>query len=199
MIALSRLQRDPRDLKAGDIIGFSGDSWLSASINLATYGLPWWSLSHVGIVADYDGELLLFESTTLNDVPCVIQGRPFRGTQAQRPIARIGGYKGKVWHYSLYRPLYPDEDMRLTKLLVSTVGTPYDEIGALRAGGIGWSWIESLLREQDLSSIFCSEWVAAAYAAIGLFATDNVSRWNPNRLVRYLRHHEILLKPRRLK
>ena len=49
------------------------------------------------------------------------------------------------------------------------------------------SWIESLFREQDLHAIFCSEWVAAAYAVTGLYPTDNVSRWNPNRLIRCLR------------
>ena len=58
--------------KAGDIIGFSGDSWMSAGINMATYGIPFWSLSHVGIVGEHDGELLLFESTELNKLPCAI-------------------------------------------------------------------------------------------------------------------------------
>ena len=49
------LLRSPRprpEPKAGDIIGFSGDSWLSVGINLATYGIPFWSLSHVGILGD---------------------------------------------------------------------------------------------------------------------------------------------------
>ena len=43
------------------------------------------------------------------------------------------------------------------------------------------------------------EMISAAYADIGLMPTDNASRWNPNSLVRHLRHHEILLKPFRIK
>jgi hypothetical protein len=42
--------------KPGDILGFSGDTWVSATINLATYGIPYWHLSHVGIVAEWDGD-----------------------------------------------------------------------------------------------------------------------------------------------
>ena len=53
--------------------------------------------------------------------------------------------------------------------------------------------------EEDVTTIFCSEWCCAAHTAIGLFRTDNVSRWNPNRFVRTERRQGILLKPRRLK
>ena len=40
----------PDEIKAGDIIGFSGDSWISTLVNIATYGIPFWGLSHVGIM-----------------------------------------------------------------------------------------------------------------------------------------------------
>ncbi len=187
--------------KAGDIIGFSGRSWLSAGINIATYGIPLWGLSHVGILANApDGRLLIFESTSLDgNIPCEITGKPICGTQAHVLDFILGHYSGKAYHYPLYRPLYPNEDERLTEFLIGTIGVPYDAMGALRSAGVGLSWIESLFREQSLASIFCSEWVAAAYAVIGLYPTDNVSRWNPNKLVRRLRRTEILLKPRRLK
>ena len=130
--------------KAGDIIGFSGDSWLSVGINLATYGIPFWSLSHVGIVGEHDGELLLFESTSLSDLPCVIQGKPVWGTQAHRIDECVRTYGGKVWHYPLYRPLYPFESKRLSEFLLEYIGKDYDAIGAFRAGGIGWSWLEGI-------------------------------------------------------
>ncbi|MFZ5833151.1 MAG: hypothetical protein ACOY3P_23945 [Planctomycetota bacterium] len=188
-------------IKAGDIIGFSGRSWLSVGINIATYGIPFWGISHVGITANApDGRLLIFESTSLEGgIPCEITGKPICGTQAHDLDFILGHYSGKAWHYPLYRPLYANEDERLTKFLIDTIGVPYDALGAFRSAGVGLSWIESLFREQDLSTIFCSEMVAAAYATVGLFATDNVSRWNPNKLVRHLRRAEILLKPRRLK
>jgi len=104
-----------------------------------------------------------------------------------------------VWHYPFYRPLYPFESKRLSEFLLEYLGKDYDAIGAFRAGGIGWSWLESKLRRQDLTSLFCSEYCAAAHAHVGVFRTDHVSRWSPNRLVRTERRRGILLKPWRLK
>lgn len=187
------------ELKPGDLIGFSGHNLVSATINLATYGIPFWHLSHVGIVGEHDGELLLFESTTLNETPCVIQRRQVAGAQSHRIASRIAGYRGKVWHYPLSRPLLPFEFNRLNKFLRRYIGRDYDTIGAFRAGGIGWSWIESKLHEQNLESLFCSEYCVAAHAHVGVFRTDHAGRWNPNRLCRTERHRGILLKPWRIK
>jgi len=187
-------------VKAGDIIGFSGRSWISAGINIATYGIPLWDISHVGIMANApDGRLLIFESTSLENLPCEISHENFTGTQAHLLDDILRVYDGKAYHYPLYRSLYPTEDERLTEFLIDTLGTPYDAMGAFRSAGVGLSWIESLFHPSNLHTIFCSEWVAAAYAVTGLHATDNVSRWNPNRLRRNLRWHGILCKPRRLK
>jgi hypothetical protein len=190
----------PDESKAGDIIGFSGDSWISTLVNIATYGIPFWSLSHVGVLGHADdGRLMLFESTQLDGLPCEITGEVFLGTQAHQLEHVVEAYKGKVWHYPVFRPLYAGEDERLTDFLMATLHAPYDRLGAFRSAGVGLSWIESLLHPDNLNSIFCSELVAAAYACIGLWATDNVSRWNPNRLVRRLRAAGVLRKPRRLK
>jgi len=188
-------------VKAGDIIGFSGRSWISAAVNVATYGIPLYGISHVGIMGHAaDGRLLIFESTSLDgDVPCGITGKPIVGTQAHPLEDILKLYRGSAWHYPLYRSLYPGEDARLTEFLMETIGIPYDMMGAFRSAGVGLSWIESLFRESDLRMIFCSEWVAAAYAVTGLHPTDNVSRWNPNRLCRHLRWHGILCRPRRIK
>jgi hypothetical protein len=192
--------RDLHDVQSGDIIGFSGDCITSDLINIATYGIPRWGISHVGIMGGAtDGRLLLFESTTLDGLPCEITEKPFCGTQAHSLDAVVRSYKGKIWHYPLYRSLYDNEQQRLTDFLIGTIHTPYDEMGAFRSAGVGLSWIESLFREQDLSKIFCSEWCVAAHTAIGIFRTDNVSRWNPNRFVRTERRRGILLKPWRMK
>jgi hypothetical protein len=168
-------------------------------INLASYGIPFWSISHVGIIGEYEGELLLFESTTLSNVECVIQDKLFKGSQACRLDDRLDVYTGRVWHYPLYRRLFDAEAERLNQFLINHVGISYDHIGAVRAGGEAWSWFESLLYEEDLGHIFCSELCAAAHREIGMLRTDNVSRWNPNRLVRYERWERILAKPWRLK
>lgn len=196
---LSQVATPLRSPKAGDILGFSGYNGVSYFINAVTYGIPGFSVSHVGILGEYNGELLLFESTTLDDFPCIIQGKPFRGAQAVRLSDRLGSYGGKVWHYPLYRTLYAEENKRLSEYLISKIGTPYDSIGAFRSGGLGFSWLESKLREPDLSALFCSEWVASAHREIGILQTDNESKWNPNSLVRYERRKGLLLKPRRVR
>lgn len=191
---------DMNVVKAGDVIGFSGRSWISAAINIGTYAIPLFGISHIGIMAHDDkGRLLIFESTSLDDLPCEISGEVFTGTQAHKLEDILKAYKGRAYHYPLYRPLYPNEDERLTQFLMETIHTPYDMMGAFRAGGVGLSWFESLLRPQDLSTIFCSEWVASALSVIGVFQTTNASRWNPNHLVRRLRWNGVLCKPRRLK
>ncbi len=189
----------PTDIKVGDILGFSGDAWGSAAINCVTYGIPWWGLSHVGIVGEFNGRMLLFESCTSNTTPCVIQGKLFKGSQAQDILPKITNYEGKVWHYPLYRNLFKHERDRLQDFLLETVGHPYDNIGAFRAGGIGFSWLESKLRHDDLSSLFCSEWCASAHGEIGVFPNDDGARWNPNYFVRTERRMGLLKKPRRCK
>ncbi len=187
-------------VRPGDLIGFSGESFISDFINVVTYGVPRWGISHVGIMGEApDGRLLSFESTTLDGLPCEITKEHFNGTQAHSLDAVVKAYQGKVWHYPLCRTLYENERQRLTQFLMETIHTPYDEMGAFRSAGIGLSWIESLFREDDLTTIFCSEWCCAAHTEIGIFRTDNVSRWNPNRFVRTERRQGILLKPRRLK
>lgn len=194
---MSQPHRHPLDCKEGDIIGFSGNSWLSAGINLATYGIPFWDIGHVGIVGRYGGELLLFESTINSSLPCRIQGAVTSGVQAHL-LHSCELYDGKVWHYPLYRGLYLSESQRLTAFLLECIGRDYDAIGAFRAGGVGFSFVESRLRKQDLSSLFCSELCAAAYAYAGLFPSGNAGFWSPNKLCRTLRRRGVLSKPWRI-
>jgi hypothetical protein len=118
-------------IKPGDVIGFSGRCWISVGINLATYGIPLLGISHVGIMANAsDGRLLIFESTSLDNLPCEISGENFTGTQAHKLEDILRVYKGRVYHYPLHRPLYPDENERLTQFLMGTIHTPYDLMGA---------------------------------------------------------------------
>lgn len=184
-------------LKVGDILGFSGSSLVSDVINAATWGIPRWSISHVGVVGEAAGRLLLFESTTLNGLPDELSGKPFNGTQTHDLDKVLAAYKGRVWLYPLYRPLFDFESQRLSEFLTSHLHVPYDEIGAFRSAGFGP--VESILHPENLNSIFCSEYVAAALREIGIMPTDDASKWSPNALVRFLRRREVLLRPRRLK
>ncbi len=187
------------EIKTGDIIAFSGFGRKSVIVNLATFGWPFWWASHVGIVGEHDGEQLLFESTTLSNVPCVITGKPFKGVQAVRLADRVKAYNGRVYHYPIYRPLFGFESERLNEFLLSKIGVPYDLHGGMRSATLGLSWLESRFQGEDLNYIFCSELVAAAHARIGLLQTTSASRWNPNRLIRYERRTGILRRARRLR
>ena len=187
------------ELKPGDVIGFSGRGYQSVAINILTYGIPHWSISHVGILGQHKGKLLLFESTTLTDIPCVIQGKSVQGTQACHLEDRLKSYAGRAWHYPLYRKLFAFECKRLNDFLVDHIGVPYDREGAIRAGGSLWSWVKSFFYPENLDFIFCSEFCAAAHRDIGLLRTDNASSWNPNSFVRHERGVRILAKPWRLK
>uniref|UniRef100_A0A6M3KW56 Peptidase n=1 Tax=viral metagenome TaxID=1070528 RepID=A0A6M3KW56_9ZZZZ len=204
-------------IKAGDILGFSGNGWLSFGINLLTYGIPYYNISHVGIVADVDDEdfpglnkkpgfwtrhptgLFLFESLVFPDPPCLflLTGAP--GVRASNIDESINRSRGRVWHYPCRHNLRPLHSRRLTRFLVDQLGKGYDKIGAFRAAGVGFSWLESLLRKEDLSSLFCSELCAAAYKHIWVMDTDHASKWSPNSFIRYCRKENILLEPKRLK
>ena len=187
-------------LKAGDVLGFSGRSWESAFINVVTGGLPLWSLSHVGIVAPGPkSKLLVYESTDDNSCPCEITGKRTVGVQAHSIESVVRRYHGRVWRYPLYRSLYPYESCRLNKSLSSVIGRPYDWDGAKRTGGFIWSRITPLFWEEDFKQFFCSELVAANLAHVGIWPTSNASRWNPNHLVRELRRSGVIHKPVRLK
>jgi len=186
------------NFKPGDIIGFSGDGGISFAVNILSYGLPWISISHVGILGEHEGELVLFESTTLSNIPCIIQKKPVEGVQAVRLEDRVQHYDGKVFHYPLVEPLFGSERRRLAQFLHDQIGKEYDLIGALRAGGKLWAWFESHLREADLNFLFCSELVASGLHRVDHLKTHNVSSWSPNRLIRHGLKKNILHKPRRL-
>lgn len=185
--------------KTGDIVAFSGFGRTSVIVNLVTYGIPYWSASHVGIIGEHGGEQLLFESTTLSNIPCVIQERSFQGVQAVHLEDRVLSYDGRAWLYPIYRPLFGFEADRLNEFLHQQVGVPYDMVGGMRSAGVGLSWIESRLRGEDLELLFCSELVAAAHNLIGLLQTENSSRWSPNKLIRHERRARTLRRPRRLR
>jgi len=190
-----------QDFKPGDIVGFSGRCWWSAAINFFTGGIPFWGLSHVGILANsQDGRLLFWESTDESALPCEITGNEkVAGVQAHSLDKVLAGYHGRAWLYSLYRHLYAHEKCRLTGFLMSLVGRSYDTPGAIRSGGMILAVVDGCVRDESLDLLFCSEAVAAAAANIGIFQTANASRWSPNRLVRRLRLSGIVRKPKRLK
>jgi len=113
-------------------------------------------ISHVGTVIEHDGELLLVESTTLNDAPCCITGKRIKGVQAHPLEDRIRSYNGKVWVSALNRwqTLSVAESKKLTEMALSRIGTPYDDLGCLICGGLG---IIRRLWRFTPGAAFCSE------------------------------------------
>lgn len=197
-ITSGRITKNLDLMKPGDIIGFSGNSLLSAAINLATYGLPFWGISHVGIIGNQGFRKVLFESTMQSDLRCLVQGRVTSGVQAHSIPAAIEEYDGKVWYYPLVRELTEVRRALMNSFLMEHIGTNYDAVGAFRSAGRGFSWIESMFRDEDLSSLFCSEYCAAAHFRAGIQA-GSASKWNPNKFVRHERRRGILGHPWRIK
>lgn len=188
------------DVRPGDLIGFLGNSWSSKLICLGTGGFPWWpgrGVSHVGIMGQYKGQLYLFESTELTDLPCAIKRKRIKGSQAHKLQDRLKVYEGKAWHYPLSAPLYTAERQRLNRFLRDTLGRPYDRLGAFRSGD-GLSIVERWTREDQLAWLYCSEWVEAAWRYLGRLQQWDIGDLSPNELIRAGYRHGIIGQRRRL-
>ena len=175
-----------KQFSPGDLVSFSGHNLSGLIINLGSFGIPFYGLSHIGIVANYLGSPKLFESTSLNNTPCLIQGKNVSGSQVQDIDTRIKAYPGTVKRIPLKKELTDGESRRLTEYLVENIGHPYDYLGAERSGGKLWAQLHRFFHEESGESLFCSEWVALALRQIDVFRTGNASSWNPNSLYRQL-------------
>jgi hypothetical protein len=187
------------NLRPGDLLGTCYFGIEGDIINLSTYGIPRFSLSHVAILAEHKDDLLIFESTTQCGIPCAIRGVHFNGSQAHYIDSRLESYRGKVWHYPLAIPLRSHERRQLSEYLVETIGRPYDVEGGVFAVGKLWSLIHSRIHPESLSTLFCSEWVAASLRQIERFDTLDASEWTPNFLCRECCRRGITRKPGRIK
>ena len=145
-------------MHSGDLLGFSGHAWSGAgSIKLATYGCPFWSLSHVGIVGAHEGKLLVFESDESPILPCAIRKVNKPAKFRRRGSTKIETYQGKVWHYPLAAGSIPSR--RTASISFCTEHRHrLRRHRCLACRRLGFSWIESWLREENLSSLFCSEY-----------------------------------------
>lgn len=179
------------EIMPGDLIGFSSWDWTGFVINVGSLGIPFIDLSHVGIVADFERGLALFESTTLSDQPCLVQKKVTSGAQVHSIIGRVANYNGLVYHIPLYRPLNYLQRKDLTEFLMKDVGKPYDMLGAFRSGGHLFAKMESILRPEEMNNLFCSEWAMGAWKASRVFQTKSASKWNPNSMYRTALRREV--------
>ena len=186
-------------IKCGDVIGVSGSGLVSGVINVGTFGLPGSGVSHVGIVCGPPTELMVYESTSFGRPPCAIQGKRVSGVQAHRLSDFLKFNKdATVWHYPLRCALYGEQQVRLQGTLDSLLGVPYDTRGAIQAGGFFFRIVQSYLHGEATATLFCSEMTAWVLTRIGVMHTHNSSKWNPNRLCRWLVRQGVCDKPRKL-
>lgn len=169
--------QDLRDqLKTGDILLFSGKSGISEGIKFFT--LSKWS--HVGMVYKFEspldpkGSVFCWESTTLSNVKDADTGKLTRGVQRVELSERLERCFAQGYEISV-RPLskaLTDEMIQALNLFRHDVsGLPYEKnkIELLIAAYDG---IFGESKEEDLSSLFCSELVAEAYQKMGLLTEE---------------------------
>jgi len=194
-------------IRPGDVIGFSADvPCISGVINIATLGWPFppraiRGLSHVGIVVKnfFSVENYLLESTTLCKQSCSYCQKKHDGQQVHALEFRLRTYPGAVWHYPLEHPLTYWQKIDTWKYVERTHREAYDYLGACDSRVLCCGWLNWVLSKPDLTSLFCSENVAALLHELSRFDDYNASRWNPNKLARYLVSRRITGRPVRLK
>ena len=145
-------------------------------------------------------DMLLFESTTLCDEPCVLTGKHTSGVQAHEPLSRIASYPGDVALLRLTPAwrLHPREVDLLHDWLMRVASEPYDLRGALASGTRLFKWT-ALMPYPDLESLFCSELCAAALMRLQRLPLSHPGLYNPASLVRAVRRCGTYGAPRRLR
>lgn len=196
----------------GDVIAFEGSGIVPTVIKWAT----WSPYSHVAIIARpryqdlrrsdatdkenchaLKSRTLLFESTSLNPLTCLVHQRRVDGVQVHDWRDSIRGYK-KVWLYKLRDPLYVDESVRLSEYLCSQLQRCYDFLGAMKSG-------TRILKHfllpcgKDLRYLFCSEYVAEALQHCRHWDVNaNTSKITPGGLIRQGMNYGVFKEPVRL-
>jgi hypothetical protein len=203
--------------RAGDILAFSGRSAVSWAIRIGTLS----RFSHVGIVSwtpreqllshdhrskwishamTFVDQPLLYESTTLNTIPCRITGKPIDGVQAQDPEQRVATYDGEVYLLRLTaeRQLNDRQQWLLTNFLLYQIGLPYDRRGALLSAT---SCLKRLLWKSPYrhGSWFCDALTAQALQTVDRLPPGNATFYTPASLIRALLMENIYAEPERLK
>jgi len=163
-VITSAYDRARGKLDTGDIILFSGKSYVSAAIKWMTTS-RW---SHVGMalrVPDFDF-VLLWESTMLSDVSEYDSSKLVRGVRLVVLSECISKYNADIAVRRLTVNRTPKMRRDLANFRNEVRGRPYEEskmelIKAAYDGPFGRN-------EEDLSSLFCSELIAESYQVMGL-------------------------------
>ena len=170
-----------QQMKAGDIIAFSGKGDFSQIIKWATRA----EVSHVGVILQSTLQIesisqpgyfnQIIESTSLNG---------FSGVSISRLSDRLDTYEGEIWWLPLSDVVYNSMDKKkFYDFLLHQERKEYDTVQAIKSAldaldkipGIGGLTRNS----EDFSRFFCSELVAAGLEAAGAISSVNASEITP--------------------
>lgn len=187
------LYQDARkQMKAGDVIAFSGKGDFSEIIKWATRS----SVSHVGVILQsrlliddqaQDGMFnQIIESTTLNG---------FSGVTISRLSDRLDTYDGEIWWLPLRKDMHDKMDKKkFYDFLIHQERKEYDMPQAIKSA------LDALDRmpvvgcathnREDFSRFFCSELVAAALEVAGIIKNINASEVTPIDLCTFLMYED---------
>lgn len=169
------------EMKAGDVIAFSGKGDFSEIIKWATRS----PVSHVGVILqsrlliDGDPQAGIFnqiiESTSLNG---------FSGVSISRLSDRLDTYEGEIWWLPLRRDIQASMDKKkFYDFLIHQQHVPYDMPQAIKSALDAFDNIpligKSTHNVEDFSRFFCSELVAAGLEEAGAISRINASEVTP--------------------
>jgi Orthopoxvirus protein of unknown function (DUF830). len=176
------LYQDARpNMKAGDVIAFSGKGNFSEIIKWATRA----AVSHVGVILQskllIDGDTQsgifnqIIESTSLNG---------FSGVTISRLSDRLDTYDGEIWWLPLRQDIHDAMDKKkYYDFLIHQERKEYDMPQAVKSALDAMDNVpiigNATRNIEDFSQFFCSELVAAALEAAGAIAHINASEVTP--------------------
>ncbi len=182
------------DIQAGDILAFYGRGFISRAIEIATLG-P----SHVAQIAeDPHVGLVLWEATTLCELPDLYEGKQKNGVQAHDPFDRVRSYEGEIYRL---RPTvlwkFNAADKVLQQWVCRTLhAATYDYEGAGLSGTrfIKRHW----LPYPNFHAVFCSEFCVATLMRLSRPLAGNPRGYNPAGMVRAIQNCGAYGAPERL-
>jgi hypothetical protein len=176
------LYQDVRaQMKAGDVIAFSGKGNFSEIIKWATRS----AVSHVGVILQsqllIDGQAQegmfnqIIESTSLNG---------FSGVVISRLSDRLDTYDGEIWWLPIRKEIHDAMDKKkFYNFLIHQERKEYDMPQAIKSALDTLDGVpifgQATRNHEDFSRFFCSELVAAALEAAGAIGSINASEVTP--------------------
>ena len=160
------------ELKTGDIVLFSGIERNSRLIKVCTNS-KW---SHVGLIIESQKHdfLTMWESSNRKGIEDVEAGEHREGVRLVSFHDRVNTFQGEISVRKLLGGMLTDENLSsLIEFKNELSGRPYErnKFELIKAS----NGLALRNKNEDLSSLFCSELVAEAYQRLGLLSEEKPS------------------------